>query len=187
MESQFEKCQYPQGPQREQIARQLSLTDTKVQIWFKNRRAKVRQKKKFEDELQKAHQNHQLKRESTDEDLRMPSMDNNNTDVEDKMHPSQINHHSIGVNSQPHSANHTPTLLQPLQPSTQSHEIMSPFPTMPFMLTSQNMAELNGIKIETLASDASSLLSANADMTNAIGTTPFGHTNPAAGKNTLFF
>lgn len=29
--------QYPQGAQREQIARQLSLTDTKVQIWFKNR------------------------------------------------------------------------------------------------------------------------------------------------------
>jgi hypothetical protein len=37
LENQFEKCQYPQGPQREQIARQLSLTDTKVQIWFKNR------------------------------------------------------------------------------------------------------------------------------------------------------
>jgi len=49
LEKYFEKCQYPQGIQREQMAAQLRLTETKVQVWFKNRRAKQRANKKYED------------------------------------------------------------------------------------------------------------------------------------------
>lgn len=150
------------------------------------RRAKVRQKKKFEDELQKAHQTHQMKRESTEDELRMSSsMENNNTDVDDKcMLPPVSHHHALINNSQPHSANHTPTLLQPIQPTAQPHEIMPQLSSMPFMLAHQNMAELTGIKIEPLTSDPSSLLSATntADMTNTIGATPFA---PPAAGNTL--
>uniref|UniRef100_A0A915E540 Homeobox domain-containing protein n=1 Tax=Ditylenchus dipsaci TaxID=166011 RepID=A0A915E540_9BILA len=52
LERVFEKSQYPQGAQREQLAASLTLTETKIQVWFKNRRAKMRANKKF-DELRR--------------------------------------------------------------------------------------------------------------------------------------
>uniref|UniRef100_A0A7E4W8N8 Homeobox domain-containing protein n=1 Tax=Panagrellus redivivus TaxID=6233 RepID=A0A7E4W8N8_PANRE len=42
MERFFKTKQYPDGADRETMAKVLSLTETKVQIWFKNRRAKGR-------------------------------------------------------------------------------------------------------------------------------------------------
>jgi hypothetical protein len=148
----------------------------------------VRQKKKFEDELQKAHQNHQLKRESTDEELRMPSMDDGTDQEEDnkcRMQPTTTSHHSMLTNSsQPHSANHTPTLLQPIQPTAQANEIMPQLSTaMPFMFAQQNIADL-GIKLEPLANDASTLLTATdtTGMSNTLGATPFAQANPSTGR-----
>ncbi|KAI1707945.1 homeobox domain-containing protein [Ditylenchus destructor] len=49
LEKVFDKHQYPQGQQREHLAVTLGLTETKVQVWFKNRRAKARANKKYEE------------------------------------------------------------------------------------------------------------------------------------------
>ncbi|KAF8381478.1 hypothetical protein PRIPAC_70620 [Pristionchus pacificus] len=42
LEDEFTKGKYPEAPRREEIARYLGLEDGKIQIWFKNRRAKER-------------------------------------------------------------------------------------------------------------------------------------------------
>lgn len=139
--------------------------------------------------MQKAHQSQHLKRESTDEELRMPSMENGGTDQEEdnkcRMQPTTTSHHSMITNSsQPHSANHTPTLLQPIQPTAQANEIMPQLSSaMPFMFAQQNIADL-GIKLEPLTNDASSLLTAadTTGMSNTLGATPFAPTNPSTGK-----
>ncbi|KAH7720728.1 homeobox domain-containing protein [Aphelenchoides avenae] len=45
---------YPQGPERETLASQLRLSETVVQVWFKNRRAKEKADKKFNELREKA-------------------------------------------------------------------------------------------------------------------------------------
>lgn len=49
LENVFHKQKYPQTAYREEIAKFLQLTDTKVQVWFKNRRAKEKQNEKLKN------------------------------------------------------------------------------------------------------------------------------------------
>nr|CAD2199846.1 unnamed protein product [Meloidogyne enterolobii] len=48
LENIFKNDRYPDGAKREDIARILHLTDVKIQVWFKNRRAKMQNERKFE-------------------------------------------------------------------------------------------------------------------------------------------
>uniref|UniRef100_A0A914C5B2 Homeobox domain-containing protein n=1 Tax=Acrobeloides nanus TaxID=290746 RepID=A0A914C5B2_9BILA len=49
LERFFERKMYPDGYERERLAQTLALTETKIQIWFKNRRAKQRAQKHLEN------------------------------------------------------------------------------------------------------------------------------------------
>ncbi|XP_046276909.1 homeobox protein ESX1 [Marmota monax] len=44
LESIFQRNQYPNGPVRKEIARQMGVTEARVQVWFKNRRARWRRR-----------------------------------------------------------------------------------------------------------------------------------------------
>ena len=47
LERLFEQSHYPDACARDQVADELGLTETKVQIWFQNRRAKFRRTEKL--------------------------------------------------------------------------------------------------------------------------------------------
>uniref|UniRef100_A0AC35F9U9 Homeobox domain-containing protein n=1 Tax=Panagrolaimus sp. PS1159 TaxID=55785 RepID=A0AC35F9U9_9BILA len=54
MENFFKLKPYPDGNDREEMAKNLNLTDVKVQIWFKNRRAKDRNQKHLDELMAKS-------------------------------------------------------------------------------------------------------------------------------------
>ncbi|KAI6227128.1 Homeobox protein OTX2-B [Aphelenchoides besseyi] len=175
LESEFEKCKYPQGPQRERIATQLNLTDTKVQVWFKNRRAKVRQKQKFEEEINRASSSY--KSDS------MPSLGvsrkstiKRDTPSDDHERPPSSPPPALAQNS-----NHPTNLLAPPTPVDMMPQLP---PAMPYFPLPTNMADLTGIKLEPLPQDTSTLLAADPmAMTNVIGNTAFSATNAVPPTN----
>ncbi|CAD5229630.1 unnamed protein product [Bursaphelenchus okinawaensis] len=143
LENWFASCEYPQAQMREKIAQELHLTDVKVQVWFKNRRAKKRQKKKFEDEVMK-------RRESSEEA--------NNNSLSSLVNPIVTSAVSAGSASSANSIETTEDDTKYI-PGLQ-HNIMSsqidPLPaasSMPMLALTPTLTDMSSIKLENFGNE----------------------------------
>ncbi|CAD5234175.1 unnamed protein product [Bursaphelenchus xylophilus] len=144
LEKYFESCEYPQAQLREQIAQELSLTDVKVQVWFKNRRAKKRQKKKFEDELMK--RGH---RESSEE------TNNNSISTLNSLSTSVNGANSAISAGSASSANSVDTTEDETKyiPQLQMPSQIDPLPvatSMPMLALTPTLTDMSAIKLESI-------------------------------------
>ena len=74
LEQEFERQQYMVGPERQDLAASLSLTEAQVKVWFQNRRIKYRKQCEKMTKITLASMNHrQEEKERTSSPLTLPS------------------------------------------------------------------------------------------------------------------